>query len=145
MSPYIKITITTFTTWMLCAMINGLLSGTYMFFANHYFGEWPADILIIFFLSLFFSAPGFFIFWIVLLISFARWNEERALFRIALSAGFALALITGIAGSVIFKNEFPNGEYLVILFVILSAMTSIIMHFNHFKKIKYKRNENTVF
>ena len=143
MNPYIKITITTFTTWMLCAMINGLLSGTYMFFANHHFGEWPSVILIIFFLSLFFSAPGFFIFWIVLLISFARWNEERALFRIALSTGFSLGLITGILCSKIFKNEFPKGEYLLVVFVILSAMTGIIMHFNHFKIIKYKRNENT--
>lgn len=143
MNPYIKITVTTFTIWMLCAMINGLLCGAYLSFAHHYLSEWLADILIIFFFSLFFSAPGYFILWIVLLISFARWIEERALFRVALSTGFVLALITGVISSEIFKDEFPNGKFLVALFVILSAMTGIIMHFNHFKKIKInERNEN---
>lgn len=145
MNPYIKITITTFTIWMVCAIINGLLCGTYIFFGNHYFSEWPGDVLFIFFLSLFFSVPGFFIFWIVLLISFARWIEERALFRVALSTGLVLASITGVICSEVFKSEFQKDKYLFVLFVILSAITGIIIHFNHFKKIKYKRNENRIF
>ncbi len=144
MNPYIKITITTFTAWILCAIINGLLCGTYMYLATSYFSEWPGEILLVFFFSLFFSAPGFFIFWIVLLISFARWIEERALFRVALSTGFALSLITGFLGSNMFKSEFPNSKYLFVFFVILSAITGIMMHFNHFKKIKYRRNENRI-
>lgn len=145
MNPYVKITITTFTIWMICAMINGLLCGTYTSFANHHFNEWLVDILVIFFFSLVFSASGFFIFWMVLLISFARWIEERLLFRVALSTGLVLASITGVICSEIFKNEFPKGKYLIALFVILSAITGIMIHFNHFKKIKYRRNENKIF
>ena len=116
MNPYIKITVTTFTAWILCAIINGLLCGTYMYLATSYFSEWPGEILLVFFFSLFFSAPGFFIFWIVLLISFARWIEERALFRVALSTGFVLSLITGVLGSNMLKSEFPNSKYLFFFF-----------------------------
>ncbi len=145
MNPYIKITITTFTIWMLCALINSLACGTYIVFTSYHFNEWLGNIIFIFFLSLFFSAPGFFIFWCVLIISFAKWIEQRALFRVALSTGFILALITGIISSSLFKHEFPAGEYMIVLFVMLSAMISIIKHFNHFKKIKYRRNENRIF
>ncbi len=134
MRQYIRITFITFTVWLLSAFINGLLCGIYISITKYGPGQRPFYLVVVFLFSLFFSAPGFFIFWISMLVSFARWIRERALFRVALSAGFIPAIITGVCCSEIFKYEFPQ-KYVCIFFIILSAITSIMLHFNHFKKI----------
>lgn len=131
MRPYIRITFITFTVWLLAAFVNGLLCGVFLAISEHHPAEWAGYLIVIFFISLFFSAPGFFIFWITMMVTFAKWIRERALFRTALSAGFILALITGICCSEIFRYE----KYVLILFIIISAITSIMLHFKHFKKI----------
>lgn len=135
MNLYLKLTLGTFTIWVLTSFINGLLCTTYRASVSHISHEVPLDILFIFFLSLFFSAPGFFIFWIILLVKLGRGMYERALFRAALSTGFLLAAATAIVCLELLKSEFSTGKYVVVLFAILSSTTSIMIHFNHFKKI----------
>lgn len=134
MRPYIRITFITFTVWLLAAFVNGLVCGIFLAITKHEPAEWAGYLVAIFFFSLFFSAPGFFIFWISMMVTFAKWIRERALFRTALSAGFILAFITGIFCSEMFRYEFHE-KYVLIFFIILSAITSIMLHFNHFKKI----------
>jgi hypothetical protein len=141
MKPYIKITVITFTTWLVFAIINGFLTGIFITITRHLPYDWALFIVIAFFISLLFSSPGFFIFWIILLISFANHIQQRTLFRHALSAGFVLSSIEAIACSNIFLEHFSSNKYILILLVIVSCITSIMMHFNYFKKIKTKNYE----
>lgn len=135
MKQYIRLSFITFTIWLLSAFVNGLLCGIFLAVTRHEPAEWPGNLIVILLISLFFSAPGFFIFWITMLVSFAKWVRERALFRIALCTGFILSLITATGCAGIFTSEFHN-KYVFILLINLSAITSIMLHFNHFKKIK---------
>lgn len=134
MKQYVRLSFITFTIWLLSAFINGLLCGIFLAVTGYQPGLRAGNLVVIFFISLFFSGPGFFIFWIIILASFTKWVRERALFRTALSTGFILALITGISSSEIFTHEFRN-KYAFIFLITLSAITSIMLHFNHFKKI----------
>lgn len=135
MNLYLKLTLRTFTIWILASFINGLLCGIYKASMNHISNGFPVGILVVFFISLFFSAPGFFVFWIILLGKLGKGIYERALFRAALSTGFLLAAATAIVCTELLKSEFSTNKYVLILFAILSSMTSIMIHFNHFKKI----------
>ena len=135
MSPYLKITFRTFTIWILTSVINGTLWAFYISFSKDVFGNLAGDALLIFSASLFFSAPGFFIFWIILLIKLGNGTYERALFRAALSTGFILAVLFGLIGLVIFGPQFLPDKYVGILFPVVSAITSIMIHFSYFKKI----------
>lgn len=134
MRPYIRITFITFTTWLVSAFVNGLLCGVFLAITKNEPAEWAAYLLIIFFISLFFSAPGFFVFWIAMMVVFAKWIRERALFRAALSTGFILSATTGICCSEMFSYEFHE-KYVLIPLIILSAITSVMLHFKHFIKI----------
>ncbi|MEP6947742.1 MAG: hypothetical protein ABI863_00645 [Ginsengibacter sp.] len=135
MNLHLKITFRTFIIWLLASFINAFLCAGWRGLNNHISNEVPGDALFIFFISLFFSAPGFFIFWIILLVKLAKGIYERALFRAPLSTGFLLATATAIICLGLIKSEFSTDKYVVILFIISSSMISIMMHFNQFKKI----------
>jgi hypothetical protein len=136
MSAYLKLTLRTFTIWILTSLINGLLCGAYVSITIRNHEDFLFNTICSLFISLLFSAPGFFIFWIVLLLKVAAKTYGRALFRAALSTGFLLATATAIICSQFFNPEFPGNRYVwILLFAILSAMSGIMMHFNHFKKI----------
>ncbi len=134
MNPYLKITGRTFTIWLLACLINGLLCGVYFSVCQDiYFGA-AESILLAFILSLFFSTPGFFVFWIVLLLKISTYTTQRALFRSALITGFILALTTAIFCVKLISSEFDN--YLLIpASIVLSTLSSIMLHFRYFKKI----------
>lgn len=136
MNPYLKITGRTFTIWIMASLINGLLCGISLSVINLNYTEIIPDSIVIFFISLFFSAPGVFIFWIVLLIKIAGYITERALFRTALGTGFVLASATAAFCSKMFSDEFSNHSFVIAACIILSAMSSIMLHFNQIKKIK---------
>jgi hypothetical protein len=121
--------------WLLASFNNALLCSAYISVSGQYPGELPEGTVLIFFSSLFFSAPGFFIFWAVLLIKLGGNMYGRDLFRVALATGFTLAATTAIICSQLLKSLFPANRYVLILFAILSAIASIMMHFNYFKKI----------
>ena len=136
MSPYIKITGRTFTIWLLASLINGLLCGISLSVLHNIYSEITGDIIGIAFISLFFSVPGFLVFWFILLIRILMDTKERALFRSALVTGFILALITAIFGSKLFSSEFGYHFFIPFTCIMLSAVSSIMLHFKYFKNIK---------
>lgn len=136
MSPYLKLTGRTSTIWILASLINSLLLGSALSLGNNIYFEFAENVLPIFAFSLFFSAPEFFIFWIVLLTKISTCTNGRALFRSALITGFILASATAFFGSKMFSSQFGNHFYMPAACIILSVMSSIMLHFKHFKKIK---------
>jgi hypothetical protein len=136
MSSYIKITGRTFTIWVLASLINGLLCAISLSIIYNIYSELAGEIIGIAFISLFFSAPGFFIFWLILLFKISTYTTDRALFRSALTTGYILASVTAFFGSKMFSYEFDNHSLIPAACIILSAMSSIMLHFKHFKKIK---------
>lgn len=132
MNPYLSITFRTFTIWIMAAVINGLLCGIYLSISGYMNDPVPVMIFLSGILSLFFAIPGFFIFWIIMLILINNNFYGRSLFRAALSTGIILSCCT-----IYFSfNLFRGSEgFAISLFIILSAITSIMMHFNLFKKI----------
>ena len=87
MSPYLKLTGRTFTIWILASLINGLLCGIFITLSSVMYFELIGNVLLVSICSLFFSAPGFFVFWLVLLFKISTHTTERALFRSALITG----------------------------------------------------------
>jgi hypothetical protein len=136
MNSYLRITGRTITIWLCACLINAMLCGIALFFVNGMYLEIIGDIFLIFVLSLFFSAPGFFIFWVILLIKFCFYITDRALFRSALITGFVLSSVTAYFGSKIFASEFMGYASIPASCIILSAVSSIMLHFKYFKKIK---------
>lgn len=136
MSPYLKITGRTFTIWLLACFINGLLCGIALSIVNNSYTEMMAAIIGIAFISLFFAAPGFLIFWIILLLKILLGTKEAALFRSALIAGFIIASVTALLFPKMFSFEFDNYSSIPAASIILSAISSIMLHFKQFKKIK---------
>ena len=135
MNLYLKITIGAFTIWILTSFINALFCATWSSVIINYQSGLAVHALMAFFVSLLFSAPGFFVFWIILPVKLSHGIYERALFRAALSTGFILATATALTCLELPGPAFATGKYLFILFAIISATLSIVMHFNHFKKI----------
>lgn len=136
MSAYLKITGRTVTIWLLASLINGLLCSISISILYNVYDNIAADIFGIAFISLFFSAPGFFIFWIILLFEISTSTKERDLFRSALITGCILAVVTAYFGSKLFASEFSNHPTIPAASIIISAITSIMFHFKYFKKIK---------
>ncbi len=136
MSPYLKLTGRTFTIWILASFINGLFCGIFITLSNVVYFELFGNIILVFICSLFFSAPGFFVFWLILLFKISTYTTERALFRSALITGFILASITGLFCSNIYSSVFDYHSIVIVACVIFSAVSSIMLHFKHFKKIK---------
>jgi|GEM_PF-3483528 hypothetical protein len=133
---YLKLTGRTFTIWLLTAFINGLLAGIAISIYYREYDMVPESCIIACILSLVFSVPGFFIFWLVLLFRAARHDRERELFRAALSAGFILSAATAACAYGLLFSEVKNYAFVLILVTILSSLISIMMHFKHFKNLK---------
>jgi hypothetical protein len=136
MSPYLKITGRTFTIWLQASLINGLLFGIFFSVLHNNYSEIINIIIAIAFLSLFFSAPGFFLFWLFLLLKISAYTRGTALFRSALIAGFVLASVMAVFGGGLVSSEFNNNALIPAVCIILSAVSSIILHFKYLKKIE---------
>lgn len=132
MNPYVSITFRTFTIWIMSSAINCILCGVYLGiigFENESFGSWMFVVLIA---SLFFSIPGFFIFWITMLILIYKKIYARDLFRAGLNTIIILSAATAYLSTPVFNQA---GQLWISILIILSAIISIMMHFNLFKKI----------
>ena len=136
MSIYLKLTGRTFTIWLLTASINALLAGIAVAIINHEYGRVPEFCLISGILSLVFSVPGFFIFWIVLLVKAAKQERGRTLFRAALGTGFILSAATAACSYGLLFNAVKNYSFVLILIIVLSFLSSIMIHFKNFKNLK---------
>lgn len=135
MSSYLKITGRTITIWFLTSVINGLLCGISLSVIKQDYTDLFLGVILIFFISLFFSMPGFFIFWLVLLNRVFFNITGRALFRAALVTGFTLSAVTAFISSGLFASEFSNHASIPITCIIVSEITSVMLHFKRFKKI----------
>jgi len=140
MNPYVSITFRTITIWIMAALVNGILCGIYLGIIEYENGPFGLWIFLVFLCSLFFAAPGFFIFWVVMLRMITRKKFGRSLFRSALSSGIITACATAFLSKEVFKQA---GELTISLFILLSTITSIMMHFKQLKKIgSNKRGED---
>lgn len=136
MSIYLKLTGRTFTIWLLAAFLNGLLAGiTISIISNEYYHV-AENCFAVGILSLVFSAPGFFIFWLILLFRAARHDRQRELFRAALSAGFILSALTAACAYHLLSCLVKNAACVLVLIIILSTLISIMIHFKIFKNLK---------
>ena len=136
MSIYLKLTGRTFTIWLLTAFLNGLLAGIAITIIGQEYDQVAGNCILAAILSLVFSIPGFFIFWVVLLFRAARHGRERELFRAALSAGFILSAATAACVYGLLSSVIKNDAYVLILTIILSSLISIMIHFKTFKNLK---------
>ena len=136
MSIYLKLTGHTFTIWLLTAFLNGLLTGFAISIISQEYNQLAENCILVGILSLVLSLPGFFIFWVVLLFRAARHNRERDLFRAALSAGFILSAATAACTYDLLFGVVKNDAYVLMLTVVLSSLTSIMIHFKIFKNLK---------
>ncbi len=136
MNCILKITFRTFTLWVLSSIFNGLICGSFLSLRDSYSGF--GHVFFIFFLSLIFAAPGFFIFWIIMLTKLQAHVYERALFRAALSTGFILSIATVLICRTMYESMHQQANYVFSLSIIISAEASIMLHFRSFKQIKPK-------
>jgi hypothetical protein len=135
-SIYLKLTGRTFTIWLLAAFLNGLLAGIAISIISNEYYHVAENCIAVGILSLVFSAPGFFIFWLVLLFRAARHDRERELFRVALSAGFILSALTAACAYGLLFWLAENDTCVLVLIIILSTLLSIMIHFKIFKNLK---------
>ena len=136
MSIYLKLTGHTFTIWLLTAFLNGLLAGLAISIIGQEYNQVAENCILAGILSLVFSVPGFFIFWVVLLFRAARHDRERELFRAALSAGFILSAATAACTYDLLFGVVKNDAYVLMLTIDLSSLISIMIHFKIFKNLK---------
>jgi hypothetical protein len=136
MGIYLKLTLRTFTIWLLTAFINGVLTGTAISIFEKQVDMVTGNCILVGILSLVFSIPGFFIFWLILLFRAARHHRDRALFRSAISSGFILSAFTAVFVCHVLFNEAGNYAFLLVLLIIISALTGIMIHFKNFKNLK---------
>ena len=136
MSIYLKLTGRTFTIWLLTAFLNGLLAGLAISIIGQEYNQVAENCILAGILSLVFSVPGFFIFWVVLLFRAARHDRERELFRAALSAGFILSAATAACAYDLLFSVVKNDAYVLMLTIVLSSLISIMIHFKIFKNLK---------
>ncbi len=118
----IQIVFVNFTLWMLTALVNGLLGGTwcYVFVAN--WKSWWEHCLLIFLATLVFSVPGFFIIWIVLLGNYA----SPGLFRSLLKAGLVVSALSSML--LLCFDDFIVGQQLMLaVLTVLSTLVSIML------------------
>ena len=135
MNGYIKITGRTFTMWLLACVINGLLCGAFVSIIDGDYSNVFERIIGYAFISLFFAIPGFIILWLVLLFRLSTTKKDRSVFRTALVAGFILACITALFVSNIFSSEFSDYHQVPSACIILSALSSVMLHFKYLKNI----------
>ena len=130
-----------FTIWVLSAMLNAILSGTVVWFFSGEFNYWPSAIILVFIFSLLFSVPGILLFWMILLVN---WESEE-LFRILLKAGL---IISSLSSLLVFILPVGMDKYKLLLLslcIVITTTASIMLHHNILLSITAKsKNENYV-
>jgi hypothetical protein len=138
---FIKSIFTAFTIWVLAAMLNALLSGSWVTFFSNEMYSWPGAFILVLIFTLIFSIPGMFIFWIVMLVN---WNEEL-LFRTLLKAGFIISALSSLWLYLLDDFGINGQELFLSLGIVISAIASIMAHYRIFKMIyTNKISENYV-
>ena len=128
---FFKSIFTAFTIWVLAALLNALLSGSWVTFFSKEMFSWPGAFILVFIFTLIFSIPGMFIFWIVMLIN---WNEEL-LFRTLLKTGFIISALSSLWLYLLDDFGMKGQQLFLSLGIVISAIGSIMAHHSILKMI----------
>ena len=119
-----------FTIWVLTALLNALLGGTCLYFFSDEFWFWQAAVLDVLFFTLFLSVPGIFIFWLGLLVN----RKKALLFRQLLKAGLIISALSSLLLFVLPFNDFKGQQFYLAVCIVVSAITSVMMHHTRIQK-----------
>ncbi len=128
---FIRSLVLCFTVWVLTALLNTALAGTWLcLFANEY-NQFSGTYMMVLIFTLIFSVPGMFFFWIILL---ATWDNEN-LFRTLLKAGM---VISSLSTMILFVLPHGLARHEIIPLsacIIIAAVASIMIHHFWIKSI----------
>ncbi len=135
---FFKSIFSTFTIWVLAALLNALISATWMSLFATEFNRWPVWFFLSVVFTLFFSLPGVFIFWLVLL---ANW-QKPLLFQTLLKVGFIISSLSSLFLFVLNDHEIEGQQFPLSLSIIISSIASIMIHFTILKNISLNKIAN---
>ncbi len=135
---FFKSIFSTFTIWVLAAILNALLSATWLWLFSTEYSYWPSGFGLTLLFTLIFSTPGIFVFWLVLLVNW----QKPLLFQTLLKAGLIISLLSSLFLFVLNDNEIGGQQFPLSLSIIISAIASIMMHFAIFKNISSNKISN---
>ncbi len=123
------------TIWVLTALINTAIGGSYLLMASNANYPWPGNYPLVFGFTLFFSIPAMFFFWIALL---ANWSVDN-LFRFMLKAGFILSALFSTL-LYFLPTDLPKSQVFIMTICIVSAsIASIMIHHSVIQSISNKQ------
>ena len=125
-----------FTVWVMAALFNACLGGTWLSFFSNEFSTWQVIVLQVFVCTLFFSLPGMFIFWIVLLVN---WEQER-LFRVLLKTAFVVSILSSVILYFLPVDVVDDQQFFLSLCVVIASIASIMIHHSTIKTISANKN-----
>lgn len=128
---FIKSIFSTFTIWVLAALLNALLSATWLWLFSTEYNHWPVGFVLALVFTLFFSIPGMFVFWLVLLVNWGK----TSLFQLLLKAGFIISLLSSLFLFLLNDAELERQQLFLSLSIVTSSIASIMIHFPIFKTI----------
>jgi len=135
---FFKSIFSAFTIWVWAALLNALLSATWLGLFSTECSYWPAGFGLTLVFTLIFSIPGMFIFWLVLLINW----EKAMLFQSLLKAGFILSSLSSLILFLFDDTELERQQLFLSLSIVISSLTSIMVHFTIFKNIPSHKISN---
>lgn len=126
MIQFIKISICTFTIWVLAALINAILSASCLLFKPGEFDNWADNFGLSFVVTLVFSVPSIFIIWLLFLMNNTK--DIQTLFQLLYRTAFILAVFSAALFAVSFYAMFQNYVFLLGLCILVAAVTAIMCH-----------------
>lgn len=135
---FFKSIFSTFTIWVLAALLNALLSATWLWLFSDEYNQWPVGFALTLVFTLFFSTPGIFVFWLVLL---ANWNKDL-LFQYLLKAGVIISSLSSLFLFFLNDDDLERQQLFLSLSIVISSIASIMMHFTIFKNIPSNKISN---
>jgi len=123
MKKFVRTVFISFTIWIAAALINSIMVTAWSLFSGHGSGQPLLTFAMVTALSLLFSIPGIFIFWIFFIANY----YEAGLFQLLLKTGlftslFSTLLFFGCAGKGL------SGAYWFALFAVTAAIAAILIH-----------------
>jgi hypothetical protein len=135
---FFKSILSTFTIWVLAALLNASLSATWLWLFSNEYNHWPVVFALTLVFTLFFSIPGMFVFWLILLIN---WDKVM-LFQTLLKAGAIISLLSSLFLFVLNDQELERHQFFLSLSIVISSIASIMMHFSIFNNLLSNKKPN---
>lgn len=129
--PFIRSAFLSFTIWVLAALVNAGLAGTWLAFFSKQPDEWPGAYLLVFIFTLIFSIPAVFIFWLMVV---SNWDSE-SLFKILLRTGFVVSGLSTLILLVVPVGVIHSDILFLAPCIVIATISAIIMHHSIIKSI----------